>query len=230
MNKYWIWFSRTNKIGAKAQNELLKKYKKPEIIWNLGEEELIKNFTKEQVKEILNIEYRKNIPAYIEYMEKNNIKAITIDDEMYPNKLRNIYDSPVVLYVKGNEKILDNRSIAIIGSRSCSKYGQQIAKQFAYNLAKNNINIIAGLAKGIDTFAHIGAIKAKKPTIAVLGNGVDIVYPKENEEVYKQIVKSNGTIISEYVIGTKPEKLNFPARNRIISALSDGVLVVEAAR
>ena len=162
-------------------------------------------------------------------MEKNSIKMITIQDEKYPEKLRNIYDPPVVLYVKGNEKILQIPSIAIIGSRNCSSYGKQTAMQFAYNLSKHNINIISGLARGIDTYAHLGAIKAQKPTIAVVGCGIDIIYPEENKNIFEKITE-NGAVISEYAIGTKPEKTNFPARNRIISAISDGVLVVEAGK
>lgn len=231
MNKYWIWFSRINKIGAKVQNDLLKRYKNPEKIWNLTKEELQKSkiLKDTEINTILDANYRTNLDKYVEYMQKNNIKMITIQDEKYPQKLRNIYDPPVVLYIKGNEEILKNSSIAIIGSRMCSNYGKQMAKQFAYKLSKHNINIISGLAKGIDTYAHIGAIKAEKPTIAIIGCGIDIIYPEENKKVYESILKK-GLIISEYVIGTKPEKMNFPQRNRIISGLSDGVLVVEAGK
>jgi len=231
LNKYWIWFSRINKIGAKTQNELLEKYKSPENIWNLTRKELTKDkiINNEQIETILNTEYRKNLEKYAEYMHKNNIKMITIHDEKYPQKLCNIYDPPVVLYVMGNDSILNNLSLGIIGSRLCSNYGKHIAEHFAYNLSKHNINIISGLAKGIDVYAHMGTIKANKSTIAVVGCGLDIVYPKENREIFKKIIKS-GTIVSEYIIGTKPEKMNFPARNRIISGLADGILVVEASK
>lgn len=230
LNKYWVWFSRINEIGAKAQNELLKKYKNPEKIWNLRKSELNKILCQEQIEIILNNEYKENLQVYIEYMKKHSIKMITINDEIYPCNLRNIYDPPIVLYLIGNEKILNNFSIAIIGSRVCSNYGKIVANQFAYNIAKNNINIISGLAKGIDTYAHIGAIKANKPTIAVVGTGLDIIYPEENKGIYNEIIRKNGAIITEYVIGTKPNKMNFPARNRIISGLSSGILVVEASR
>ena len=161
-------------------------------------------------------------------MQKHEIKMITIFDEKYPQNLRNIYDPPVVLYIRGNENIINEFSIAIIGSRVCSNYGKQVAKQFAYNLSKYNINIVSGLAKGIDTYAHVGTIQAKKTTIAVIGSGLDIIYPEENKQLYEEIIKNNGAIISEYIVGTKPEKLNFPKRNRIISGLSKGILVVEA--
>lgn len=228
MNKYWIWFSRTYKIGAKAQNSLLEKFKKPENIWKLDDELLSQILNKEQIGILTNEIYKQNLDRYEEYMNEHKIKMITIYDKKYPEKLRNIYDPPVVLYIRGNEKILNQKSIAIIGSRQCSQYGQEIAKEFAYNLSKYNINVISGLARGIDTFAHIGAVNAKKTTIAVVGNGLDVMYPKENEKLQEKIIENGGAIISEYPIGTKTEKMNFPARNRIISGLSDGVVVVEA--
>lgn len=228
MNKYWIWFSRINKIGAKAQNKLLEKYHNPEEIWNLTKKELQGILDDKQIEIILNQKNRINLEKYAEYMQKHEIKMITIFDEKYPQNLRNIYDPPVVLYIRGNENIINEFSIAIIGSRICSNYGKQVAKQFAYNLSKYNINIVSGLAKGIDTYAHVGTIQAKKTTIAVIGSGLDIIYPEENKKLYEEIIKNNGAIISEYIVGTKPEKLNFPERNRIISGLSKGILVVEA--
>ena len=230
MDKYWIWFSRINKIGIRTQKELLEKYKTPQIVWNLNREELYKdnNLSKEQVDTILSREYRSKIDLYEQYMIKNNIRMLTINDKEYPRKLINIFDAPVVIYILGNEGILDNVAIAIIGSRECSEYGRNIAKEIAYSLSKHNINIISGLAKGIDSAAHWGALQAKKQTVAVVGTGLDIVYPEENKKLANYIVENGGTIISEYIIGTKPEKMNFPARNRIISALCDGVLVVEA--
>ncbi len=228
MNKYWIWFSRINKIGAKTQNKLLEKYHNPEEIWNLTKKELQGILDDKQIEIILNQKNRINLEKYAEYMQKHEIKMITIFDEKYPQNLRNIYDPPVVLYIRGNENIINEFSIAIIGSRICSNYGKQVAKQFAYNLSKYNINIVSGLAKGIDTYAHVGTIQAKKTTIAVIGSGLDIIYPEENKQLYEEIIKNNGAIISEYIVGTKPEKLNFPKRNRIISGLSKGILVVEA--
>lgn len=228
MNKYWIWFSRINKIGAKTQNKLLEKYHNPEEIWNLTKKELQGILDDKQIEIILNQKNRINLEKYAEYMQKHEIKMITIFDEKYPQNLRNIYDPPVVLYIRGNENIINEFSIAIIGSRVCSNYGKQVAKQFAYNLSKYNINIVSGLAKGIDTYAHVGTIQAKKTTIAVIGSGLDIIYPEENKQLYEEIIKNNGAIISEYIVGTKPEKLNFPKRNRIISGLSKGILVVEA--
>lgn len=148
----------------------------------------------------------------------------------YPKKLKQLYDSPKQIYVEGNKEILNNNSIAIIGSRICSKYGASMAYNFAYQLSQNGIVIISGLARGIDSYAHLGAVSAKGKTIAVLGSGLKNIYPKENLGLCKEIVKNGGAIITEYNINEKPEKHHFPARNRIISGLSDGVLVVEAKK
>ena len=158
------------------------------------------------------------------------IKEIKLGEEKYPKKLEHIYAKPQNLYVLGNEKLLDEKSIAIIGCRECTKSGALNAYKFGYKLAERGICIISGFARGIDTYAHKGAIAARGKTIAVLGCGLDIVYPAENLELYKEILLFGGAIISEYPLGGKPEKLHFPNRNRLISGLSDGVLVVEAKK
>ena len=159
------------------------------------------------------------------------IEEIYIGSKDYPKQLRNIYAPPLKLYVLGNKEILKQKAIAIVGARKATEYGKKVAFQFAKDLCEKGINIISGLAIGIDTYAHIGALQPKctGKTIAVLGSGLDEIYPKENIDLVKQIIKSGGCIISEYHIGTKPKKLNFPQRNRIISGLSRGVLVVEAS-
>lgn len=155
---------------------------------------------------------------------------ITIEDKEYPKILKTIYDYPISIYVKGNETIFNHPAIGIVGCRESSSYGAKVAQYFSYHLAKKGINIISGLAKGIDSYSHIGAIKAKGITIGVIGSGLDIVYPKENQYLYDKIIQENGAIISEYPLGIQPEKMNFPARNRIISGMSKGILVVEAKK
>ena len=160
----------------------------------------------------------------------NKIKRVKLGDINYPEKLMHIYGKPQELYVLGNEKLLNEKSIAIVGCRNASEYGMKNAYKFAYELAKKGICIVSGFARGIDTYSHKGAIGAKGNTIAVLGCGLDVVYPPENYELYKHILINNGAIITEYPLGSKPEKYHFPARNRIISGLSDGVLVVEAKK
>ena len=161
-------------------------------------------------------------------MKKNNIDIISIEDKQYPNILKEIYDPPICLYIRGNKEILNNKSISIVGCRKATDYGRKVARDFAYNISKQDINIISGLAIGIDSEAHLGAVEANKKTVAVLGNGLDTIYPKENIILSQKILDSGGAIISEYPLGIKPKKENFPARNRIISGMSNGLLVVEA--
>ena len=162
---------------------------------------------------------------------KYKVIKINMNSKYYPKRLRNIDDAPKELYCLGNLELLNYKNnIAMIGSRNCSSYGERAAKDFAYNLAKEDICIVSGLAKGIDSFSHIGALNAKGKTIAVLGSGLDNIYPKENIKLVEEIINNNGLVISEYPLGTKPLKYHFPARNRIISGLSDSVLVVEARK
>lgn len=160
----------------------------------------------------------------------NKIKIIKLNDKNYPIKLKQISNPPRQLYVLGNDTILNNFSLAIIGCRNYTEYGKKISKDLSFKLAKRGIPIISGLARGIDTFAHMGCISGGGKTIAVLGSGFENIYPKENIELLKQIVKDGGVIISEYEPETKPLAQNFPERNRIISGLSDGVIVIEARK
>ncbi|MBR3325214.1 MAG: DNA-processing protein DprA [Clostridia bacterium] len=148
----------------------------------------------------------------------------------YPFGLYNIFNRPKFLYVLGNAENLRRKCIAIVGSRKCSKKGAKNAEKLAFNLAKKNYVIVSGLARGIDTFAHIGALKAKGKTIAVLGNGLNKIYPQGNTELAKRIIHNGGTIISEYSLKTKIEKNNFSKRNRIISGISSKVIIVEAKK
>ena len=219
-------------LGSIKKQILLKRYKTPEKIYTLKKEEIlrIKGFDETIAENIICKENRENIESQIDFMQKENIKILTIEDKAYPKILKTIYDYPVSIYVKGNESILDMPAIGIVGCRESTSYGEKVAQYFAYHLSKRNINIISGLAKGIDSQSHIGAIKAKGITIGVIGNGLDIVYPKENQYLYDKIIEENGAIISEYPLGTKPEKMNFPARNRIISGMSKGILVIEAKK
>lgn len=227
--EYWIWLSRLLNVKNIILRNLLEKYKTPKELWKLNEKDLAKeNIEQEDINKILNVDLRRNLDKYLECIRKNQIKIVTYMDDIYPRKLKQIYDSPLVLYVKGNEKILNDMSIAIVGCRNCSQYGKNVTEKISYQLARNDINIISGLARGIDTFAHIGALKAKAKTIAVMGSGHDKIYPAENRGIYEKIIETGGAVVSEYIIGTSPEKMNFPRRNRIISGLSNGVLVVEA--
>lgn len=159
------------------------------------------------------------------------IEELSIESEEYPEQLKQIYDSPLKIYVLGNKEILKQKGIAIVGARKATEYGKKVALQISKELSQSGINIISGLALGIDSYAHLGTLQGKSvgKTIAVLGSGLDKIYPKQNIELARQIIKSGGCIVSEYPVGTSASKLNFPQRNRIISGLAKGVLVVEAS-
>ena len=216
-------------LGYKTYEKLIKKFKNMQGIWNASKEELQSAKIKTNVIEnILDKKIRNIIKKHLNFMRMNDIDIIYIEDKEYPEKLKQIYDPPICLYIKGNKEILNNKSIAIIGCRDYSEYGKYNAIRFSNELAKNKINIVSGLAKGIDSFAHFGAIKAKEKTVAVLGNSLDMIYPSENKKLAEEIIKTGGALISEYALGTKPSKYTFPARNRIISGMSEGVLVIEA--
>ncbi|MDH4320613.1 MAG: DNA-processing protein DprA [Desulfobulbaceae bacterium] len=151
------------------------------------------------------------------------------DDPGYPEQLRTIHDPPVLLYLKGAPAVLNNSGIAVVGARAASTYGLQMAGRFARDLALRGLTIISGLALGIDSNAHAGALAAAGKTVAVLGCGLDIVYPARNRKLFEEIA-ATGALVSEYPPGTPPDSFRFPARNRIISGLALGVLVVEAAK
>lgn len=229
--KYWIWLSRIKNLGSIKKQELLKKYKIEEI-WNLQQEELIKinGIGEKTAKEILNPKYKIGLENIIQKMKKENIILINIKDKNYPQRLKNIYDKPISLYAKGNVEILNEKSLAVIGCRQNSKYGEEVAKAVTKGIIKNEIVTISGLARGIDSICHKETLKNNGKTIAVIGSSLDIIYPQENESLANEIIKDGGCILSEYSLGTRPEKMNFPARNRIISGLSNGVIVIEAKK
>lgn len=160
---------------------------------------------------------------------KNKIRELGLTGEGYPTNLKYIYDPPPALYIKGNIIPQDNIAIAVVGSRQASYYGLKNAQELAFELAAGGITIISGLARGVDSAAHRGALKAGGRTIAVLGSGLNMIYPEENKGLAEEISR-NGAVVSEFPQDTPPHRHNFPRRNRIISGLSLGVLVVEAAK
>jgi DNA processing protein len=150
-------------------------------------------------------------------------------EELYPERLREIYDAPPVLWFRGNPQLLSAHGIAVVGTRQPSPYGSGMAELLSRDLASRNLVIMSGMARGIDTFAHKGALVSGKPTVAIWGTGIDVIYPKENKSLAEQIIATGGCIATEQPLGTYPAPPNFPKRNRILSAISVGVLVVEAA-
>jgi DNA processing protein len=157
------------------------------------------------------------------------VALISLDDPQYPARLKEIYDPPLILYIRGNTEILAKPGIAMVGTRHPTPYGVGMAERLACDLAAQGLVIISGMARGVDTASHRGAISAKGKTLAVFGTGVDVIYPKENSRLSEQILALGGALISEFPLGTFAAPQNFPIRNRILSGMSLGVLVVEAA-
>ena len=229
--KEWLSLNMTPGIGPRAATKLLEKFGSAENVFHAtrGELESLR-LRAETVESLLKREFH---AAAVEELEKVSAiggDVLILDDGSYPFLLREIADPPITLYVKGDwAACFDAACIGVVGSRKCSTYGENAAQMLARDLAANGICVVSGLARGIDTAAHRGAIQAKGKTIAVLGTGIDNVYPKENKKLVEEILASGGAIVSQFPLETPPLKDNFPYRNRIISGLSYGVLLVEAS-
>ena len=233
MNKiYDIWFSKIE-ISNSLKLKLLEKFetqeifnmKKSELIMTLGEE---KNLT---IEKILDESKKKNLEKYANYLEKKNIELFSFKDELYPSKFQHIENKPAFIFVRGNKEILEENNIAIIGSRNATENKKKFARKLAKKVADMNVNIVSGLAIGIDKYAHLGALDSDiGKTIAVLGTGLadSDVYPLQNKKIFERILEDKGAVISEYIVGTKPQKYHFPLRNRLISAISEKIVIVEA--
>lgn len=228
---FWVWFAQVNGLGPVQKKILLEKIGNPEEIFKtrIDTIEKIKGISKSGLEGLKNNRDYNLLRKYEDYIQNHNIKIINIIDDNYPAALKETYNPPITLFAKGDVSILNQKSIAIVGCRDASIYGIDAGYKMAYGLSKENIVIVSGLARGIDTAGHCGALEAEGKTIAVLGCGVDICYPFENFDLYKRIVQK-GLIVSEFIVGTKPSPEHFPMRNRIVSGLSNGVLVVEAKK
>ncbi len=185
-------------------------------------------FTSDKVNILLQAKKQTDPIRNFEYLEKKSIKALTINDPDYPKSLREIHNCPCVIYNIGNKELLHKEAVAIIGSRSATPYGLKQAAKLAEQLSGCGLTVVSGLARGLDAEAHSGALKAAGKTVAVLGSGIDISYPRENYKLYKEICEY-GLVISEYPPQIPPLRHHFPSRNRMISGLSLGVLIIEAA-
>ena len=232
--KYWLAWNKVKEIGPIRFSNLMKSFSTLEEAWNHSSNK--KNIMKilhvgQDTWKRIELEKQKIDPDNeLLLLEKMKVNVVTIKEDTYPALLKSIYDPPPVIYYRGNfvEIMRRKKGIAIVGSRKATYYGRKVAREIALELASRGYIIISGLARGIDTNAHLGALEVGKETIAVLGCGIDRVYPAENKSLAYRIIE-DGAIISEFPINTKPEKSNFPRRNRIISGLTLGTLVVEAA-
>ncbi|MDP2277903.1 MAG: DNA-processing protein DprA, partial [Nitrospirota bacterium] len=229
-NKYWLALSDVPDIGPITAKKLLALYKRPEKIFDAPHKELagIPGIGYKKAKGLKEYSDWEKVEANIRKLESKGIKAVRLIDKDYPEPLKNIEDAPILFYMKGSFEREDRFSIAVVGSRKYSSYGKYAAEKLCSELSALGFTIVSGMARGIDTIAHISAIKSGGRTIAVLGSGIDVPYPPENKGLMENIAKS-GCVISEFPLGAQPDRENFPKRNRLISGLSLGVLVVEAA-
>ena len=224
-----ILLNMVQDIGYIRLKGLLDEFKSPENILRAPVEGLrsVKGIGPSIAKAVKNAGSDYDVEKEIALAEKSGVVILTVFDEDYPERLKNIYDPPVILYVKGSIKKEDSLAVSIVGSRKCTYYGMNMADNIAEKLAFSGVTVVSGLARGIDTAAHKGALKSGR-TIAVLGSGLGNIYPAENKPLSEKIAQ-NGAVVSEFPMHMPPNKNNFPQRNRIISGLSVAVLVVEAA-
>ena len=216
-------------FGLSRIKKLIKVFRTAERAWNAPAGKILAlNFDGESIRDALKRKETIDPKKEWEKLEKLDIKTISFFEKTYPPLLREISSAPMLLYLKGNVDLLKEKSLAVVGTRTPSSYGRAIVDDLVTKLAETGLVIVSGLAQGIDALAHIATLKAGGKTIAVLGCGVDLVYPLMNIPIAKEILNKNGLILSEYPAGTGALKQNFPARNRIIAGLSLGTLVVES--
>lgn len=227
---YYVLLSMVEGLGPRRLNSLISFLGSAEGVWLANEKVLrsVPDIPPKVITALIDKRKKLNPDAEIEKLNKSGIKVISLDDSEYPPALRQIFDPPKILYLRGNTEVLTKPMFAIVGARKASHYGLTVAEHIAGELAKVGLCIVSGMARGIDTSAHKGALGVGKPTVAVLGCGVDVVYPRENKGIMDKIIE-NGAVISEFPLGTAPMAGNFPQRNRVISGLAKGIMVVEAA-
>lgn len=228
-----LWFNGIGGVGAGLRRRLRQHFENIRSIYCASEQELKRALGKEKAAaSILSDRDMSRHERELAALEERDIQVLYPGHPEYPSCLSHIYDPPDILYVRGILRSEDHiyRSIGIVGSRRPTVYGREMASMFARGLVKQNCAVISGMASGIDSAAHRGALEAGGYTVAVLGCGINVTYPAENTELYRDILAGGGAIVSEYGLNVKPHPAYFPVRNRIISGISDGVFVVEAKR
>ena len=228
---YLIALNQIEKIGDRRIYELIKHYESVENIFEEKEKnlkELIEKKFKFKINDFSKNEILDKAENIIKKSKEHEIGILSLFDKEYPFNLKQIDNPPYILYYKGDLKKLRRNSVSIVGTRNPTKESKKYAFDIASKLSALNITVVSGMAKGIDKEAHLGAISSLVNTVAVLGNGIDIVYPSENVKVYNKLIES-GIVISEFEVGRKPDRMNFPRRNRIISGLSYATIMVEAS-
>ncbi len=219
-------------IGAARLRALVNHFGDAETVLEASEKELsaVEGIDRGLAKRILsNRNFNKEIQVQLSRLNKSEARIVTFWDKDYPENLKKIYDPPVMLFLRGSLNEGDKYSIAIVGTRNPTTYGKRVTEKFAAELADQGIVVVSGLARGVDTVAHSVTVRSGGRTIAVLGSGVDVVYPSENRKLVEQILVG-GSVVSEYYMGSKPDAVNFPRRNRIISGITLGTILVETDR
>ena len=231
MMRDWVALNMTPGIGPRAAAKLLERFGSAERVFEATRTELEQlRLLPEAVDSIIRREFQEKADLEIERVASIGADLLILDDGVYPALLREIYDPPITLYVKGAWEIcLDLPCLAVVGSRRCSTYGQNAALMLGRDLAQRGVTVVSGFARGIDAAAHRGALEAGGRTVAVLGTGIDQYYPRDHQKLAEEILQSGGAVVTQFPLGTPPVSENFPYRNRIISGLSLGVVVVEAA-
>jgi len=225
---FWIGFNLVKGIGAVRFKALLDYFGDAGTAWQASPQALqAAGLSPKLVKNLLKIRSQVSLELVWERMQTQGINILTWEDENYPRRLKDIDQPPPVLYLRGDLTPGDEWAVAIVGTRRITSYGRQVTEEVASTLARNGVTVVSGLARGVDAVAHQAALNAGGRTLAVLGNGVDRIYPPENRRLAEQII-SQGALISDYPLGTPPAGTNFPPRNRIISGLALAVVVVEA--
>jgi len=226
--KYWVGFSLISGIGRVRFNQLENHFGNLENAWKATSAELKRSgLDNGSIRAITSWRPKISLEAEIEKLKRYGVKVLTWHDTDYPARLKEIYDYPPLLYIRGSLLPEDEWCLAVVGTRRATVYGRQVTEEIVADLARSKITIVSGLAKGIDSVAHHSALEAGGRSIAVFGCGLDIVYPAENADLARRIMQ-HGALLSEYPLGTRPRADNFPRRNRIMSGLSLGVLVIEA--
>ena len=231
MIRDWVELNMTPGIGPRAAAKLLERFGSAKAVYSATRAELEQlRLVPEAVDSIIARDLQARAEAEITAVRKVGGDILLLDDGVYPSSLREIYDPPIVLYVKGAwSECLDQPCIGVVGSRKCSTYGQNAAMMLSRDLAQRGVTVVSGFARGIDAAAHRGALESGGRTVAVLGTGIDEVYPRDHKRLAAEILDGGGALVSQFPLGTPPVSENFPYRNRIISGLSLGVLVVEAS-
>jgi DNA processing protein len=227
--QYWIALNLLPDIGPVLSRRLLTAFGSPENIFRMSRKELrqIEGIGDNRALSIAKFNRWDSVQKEIDLAAKHNVHIVSHADRIYPEGLKRINDAPPILYIKGRIERADKYAVAMVGSRNATIYGKHVAEQMGRKLASSGLTVVSGMARGVDTASHTGALKTGGRTIAVMGSGLDVPYPVSNRELMNKIA-SLGSVISEFPFGTQPHRENFPRRNRIISALSMGVIVVEA--